>query len=225
MADNRLRPHFCASNLCELARAVLFDHRRSFSVAPISWTSAREIMIPGSIRRRGNLLHRPKTSRFGQTSILPALLFLPLAAAPSTGSAASAQKPLKDQLVGTWTLISISNDSGSKDKRAPVPPSAKYITTFEPGGRVTSSITGAGTIQDPDGKLRPSNLQAVVFSGTYAVDEADRSVTYQLERGSLSSTGQVAPKTNVTVKGNQFEQVSYSVGSSATTRAVWRRVK
>jgi hypothetical protein len=182
-------------------------------------------MIPGSKPVRGNSLCRPEASWLGRTSILPTLLFLLLGAAPSISSAASPQKPLKDQLVGTWTLISISDDSGGKDKRGPIRPPAKINTTFEPDGRVTSTVTAAVTVQEFDGKPRPDTIRTVAFSGTYAVDDADRSVTYQPERGSLGLIIAIDPKTVVTIKGNQFEQVSHPVGSSATVRAVWQRVK
>ena len=152
-------------------------------------------------------------------------LLLLLLGALSGSSVAAEQKSLKDRLVGTWTLISISNELGSEDKRRAVSPPAKYTTTFEPNGRVTSTMTAAVTVQELDGKPRPDTIRTVTFSGTYAVDDTDRSVTYQPERGSLGFSGATDPKTVVIVKGNQFEQVSHSLGSSATTREVWQRVK
>ena len=156
------------------------------------------------------------------TLSLPLLLLL---GALSGSSAAAEQKSMKDRLVGTWTLISISNDSGSKVNRGPINAPAKYTTTFESDGRVTSTVTAAVTVQELDGKPRPDSIRTVAFSGTYVVDDADRSVTYQLERGSLGFVVATDPKTVVTIKGDQFEQVSHAVGSPVTMRSVWRRVK
>lgn len=152
-------------------------------------------------------------------------LLLLLLGALSGSSVAAEQKSMKDRLVGTWTLISISNESGSEDKRRPVSPPAKYTTIFEPNGRVTSTMTAAVTVQQLDGKPRPDTIKTVTFSGTYAVDDTNRSVTYQPERGSLGFVVATDPKTVVTIKGNQFEQVLHSPGSSATTREVWQRLK
>jgi hypothetical protein len=132
--------------------------------------------------------------------------------------AVAQQKSMKDQLVGAWTLVSISDDSRSRDK--PLQPSGKYIIRFEPGGRVTSTFTGTMTITEPGGHPRTADRTTAV-SGTYSVNEAEHSVTYQI--GSLLLLG-TDPKTAVTMNGKQFEQVSHPVGSSAATRTVWQRV-
>jgi hypothetical protein len=170
-------------------------------------------MIHGITSGQDNLLCR-----------LPLLVLL-MGFAPSQSIAASPPKPLKDQLVATWTLVSIADEANSKGKSSQVQPPPGFTTTFEANGRVTSTIAGAGTITETNGKTKPVDLRAVTFSGTYTINEADKTVTYQAERDVLSVLRRTDPKTTVAVKGNQLEQVVHPAGSSATTRLVWQRVK
>jgi len=181
-------------------------------------------MIPGCRPGRGNLVCRSNPSWLCRTSRSSLLAFV-IAVAPLPSVAAGPPKPLKDQLVGTWTLVSIAEEPSGKDKRSPIRPSAEFTTTFAADGHVTSAITGAGTAIGANGNARPADLRPVTFSGTYAVNEADKTVTYQTERNWLSQAGQGDRKTIVVIKGNQFEQMVPSMGSSPARRFVWQRMK
>src|SRR5215831_409154 len=120
-----------------------------------------------------------------------ALTVLALALLP--GSAVGQQKSLKDQLVGTWALVSWEqmNPDGSKLQRFGANP--KGINVFDANGRVYVMYARPDlpkivfVIPSPP---TPEEAKAIVggaigYFGTYTVNEADKSLALHLEGSSF----------------------------------------
>lgn len=120
-----------------------------------------------------------------------AVAVLGLALLPS--SAVGQQKSLKDQLVGTWTLVTWeqTNPDGSKFQRFGANP--KGVNVFDASGRVFVMYArpdlpkiASGNPSNPT----PEEARAIVggaigYFGTYTVNEADKSVAFRLEASSF----------------------------------------
>jgi hypothetical protein len=108
-------------------------------------------------------------------------------------SAVAQQKSLKDQLVGTWTLVSWeqTNPDGSKLQRFGANP--KGVNIFDASGRVFVMYArpdlpkiASGSPSTPT----PEEAKAIVggaigYFGTYTVNEADKSLALRLEASSF----------------------------------------
>jgi len=103
------------------------------------------------------------------------------------------QKSLKDQLVGTWTLVSWEqmNPDGSKLQRFGANP--KGINVFDATGRVFVMYARPDLPKIASGNPStptPEEAKAIVggaigYFGTYTVNEADKSIVFRLEASSF----------------------------------------
>jgi hypothetical protein len=149
-------------------------------------------------------------------------------------NASAQQKSLKDQIVGTWTLVSWeqTRPDGSKNYRFGTNP--KGVNTFDAAGHFTLIILrpdlpkiAAG---DPE-KPTPEEAQAVTrgaiaYFGTYTVDEAAKTVTEHLDGTTLANQLAIEQKRVVTsISADQMTyQNSTAVGGGQIV-LTWQRAK
>src|SRR5262249_60611654 len=134
-----------------------------------------------SLSRRSNTMNR---HHLFSISAVAALGFALL-----PGSAVGQQKSLKDQLVGTWTLVSWeqTNPDGSKLQRFGANP--RGINVFDANGRVFVMYARPDLPKIASGNPStptPEEAKAIVsgaigYFGTYTVNEADKSLALHLE--------------------------------------------
>jgi len=98
-----------------------------------------------------------------------------------SSNALAEQKSLKEQLVGTWTLVSVVEVHQDGRRENPWGPAVKGAVSFDGNGRVLLMIIGAD-LPAPSGKPQESSRMVVAYFGTYSVDEAAKTVTYTAER-------------------------------------------
>jgi len=152
-------------------------------------------------------------------------VLLAVAATLLASAAVADEKPIKDQLVGSWALVSAADSADPKvDTKKSVGASlpTKMAAAFTPDGRVTWTIE--------QGDRRAGNKSAgptkSVISGSYTVDEAERTISYHVDQLSYL-VGSVDPKTTVAINGDRLELVSQQIKEQPASRAVrtqWRRV-
>jgi hypothetical protein len=109
-----------------------------------------------------------------------------------SGSAVSQQKSLKDQLVGTWTLVSWTqtNQDGSKFERFGASP--KGVNIFDANGRFFSMFARTDlpkVASNNPSTPTPEEGKAIVggsisYFGTYTVDEGAKVITLRLDASS-----------------------------------------
>ncbi len=143
---------------------------------------------------------------------LAILLLLGLALLP--GSALSQQKSLKDQLVGTWTVVSWeqTNKDGTKFQRFGTQP--KGVNAFGADGhffimfaRPELPKIAAG---DPE-KATPEESSAiqkgsVAYFGTYTVDEAAKTIDLLIESSTLpNQLGMPQKRKITTLSGDELK--------------------
>jgi len=161
-----------------------------------------------------------------------AALMLAIVMAPT--GAVSQQPTLKQQLVGTWTLVSIiatDKAGGKSDRRGPNP---KGMLIFEADGHF-SLLTSRSDI--PNFKIDNVNqgtaeeYKAVMTGmianvGTWSVDETTRTITTHVEAGSYPNlNGNTQKRVISSLTVDELRYVNGASVSGTVDEATWRRAK
>jgi stress-induced morphogen len=150
-----------------------------------------------------------------------------------SGSAVAQQKSLKEQLVGTWTLVSAESvePNGSK---MPLVKGAdpKGLQIFTDSGKVSLQVIGGHTmIASKDRmKMTPDEMKATAESilsyfGSYTVNEAEKSYTIQIESSSFANQTGVPAKRMVALTGDEMTVTNPGRLAGGQTITVWKRAK
>jgi len=131
------------------------------------------------------------------------------------GSALAQQKSLKEQLVGTWTVVSWeqARPDGSKFHRFGTNP--KGVQVFDANGRfvymalhpdlpkIASNNPSTPTPEELKGLVG----QSIAFYGTYTVDEATKVITLRIEASSFPN--QVGAENKRTITSLTADELKY----------------
>jgi hypothetical protein len=163
--------------------------------------------------------------------ILPLITALTLIFGVYLPKEASAQTTAKD-LVGTWTLVSITIERDGK-KIDFYGPNPQGQAMYDANGRVSSIITRSDLPKFASNNRQsgtPEENKAVVqgsiaYFGTYTADEAAKTVTYHLEGCSFPNWSGIQRISTFSISGDEltFTNPVSSVGVS--DQVVWKRAK
>jgi hypothetical protein len=164
-----------------------------------------------------------------------ALVFLWLVIVLSTGNAVGQQagSALKDQLIGTWMLVSIYNERQDGSKFEPFGANPTGILMFDVNGRISLQIFGSGLPKFAANNRRegtPEENKAVVqgtlcFFGTYTVSEADFTLNLHIESSSFPNWNGTDQKRFQTLTGDELKWTNPAPASGGTAYVVWKRAK
>ena len=156
---------------------------------------------------------------------LSAITMLAFALPPS--GAFAQQKTLKEQLVGTWTLVSTDNvrNFGTNPKG---------MLVFDGSGRYSlifmrsdlPKFAGRTSEQGTADENKAVMQGMVAHFGTYSVNEADKTITSRAEGSWFpNQVGTEAKRlvTSLTVDELKYTNPATALGNTAQT--VWKRVK
>jgi len=164
------------------------------------------------------------------------LLVLSIAALGFTlllGDAIAQQKSLKDQLIGTWTFVSSTGRLADGSPTWGTRPTGSLI--FTENGRFSVQIMRSDRAKFGSNnrmKGTPEEIKATVegtisYFGTYAVDEAGKTLTYKIEGASFpnwNGTDQKRPIVSLTSDELKYSNPAPSIGGP-TTELMWKRIK
>jgi Lipocalin-like domain len=158
----------------------------------------------------------------------PWIIIAAIVAASLCTSAFAQQKPLKDQLLGSWDLVSVTEDyGGNKVVKDPFGQSVKGSYSFDPSGRAMLMIIGDDLPTKPT-KAQESSRLVVAWFGKYTVDDAAKTVTYTAERATIPAFDGHPRTASVTMTGDEFTQKSAPVNGpqgTFTPTLVFKRAK
>jgi hypothetical protein len=143
------------------------------------------------------------------------------------------QKSLKDQLVGSWTVVSFDSFDASGTK---VPNmegrDLKGLLVLADNGRMSVQlITDFPKLASKDRmKTTPAEDKAIAhgvlsYFGTYTVSEADKTINYIIERSSFSNQVGTPTKRVATLTGDELKLDNPGRQAGGRTVTVWRRAK
>ena len=155
----------------------------------------------------------------------------------ATSMSALAQTPapsprsLSEQIIGTWVSTSIGDLYEDGHIVKSWDPDVKAAVNFDGKGHVILTIIGGGLISPPPPMETPpvAKRPVVVGIGTYSVDDAAGTVTYNFERSSEPYLEKVARTASMKLNGNdELEQTSAPIKlpqSSFRPHYVWKRAQ
>ena len=145
---------------------------------------------------------------------------------------AAAQTTAKD-LVGTWTLVSITLEQDGK-KADFYGPNPQGQITFDPNGRVSMIITRSDLPKFASNNRRegsPEENKAVVqgsiaYFGTYSVSDTDKTCAIHIEAATFPNWIGADQKRSFTISGDELKWTTPTTSlGSGTAVDVWKRAK
>jgi hypothetical protein len=140
------------------------------------------------------------------------------------GSAAGQQKPLKEQLLGTWTLVSHESVSmyGANPKGvAFFDPDGHFIITVMRSDRAKYAIDHPAQGTTEENKATAQGT--MTYFGTYSVSEADRTIAIHIEASSFPNWSGADQKRIFAITEDRLTLTARALGGSADV--VWQRAK
>jgi hypothetical protein len=165
------------------------------------------------------------------TATTMSLLFLGLAL--PAGDAAAQQKSLKEQLVGTWTIVSTSQTAPDGTKHELFGASPKGLLVLDATGQYAQIIVRPDRPKfKVNNRLKgtPEENQAAVHGttatfGTWSVDEASKTLVVRIASGMFPNQDGTEGKRTVSVTGDELRITNPATASGMRADNVWRRAK
>jgi hypothetical protein len=136
-------------------------------------------------------------------------------------------------LVGTWTLVSITlEQDGKKTDMYGANPQGQLI--FDPNGRFTSIFLRSDVPKFASGNREtgtPEENKAamqggIAYFGTYSVSETDKMITYHIEGSTFPNWRGVDQRRIFKLSGDDFSYTNpTSSTGSGNVYVVWKRAK
>ena len=148
------------------------------------------------------------------------------------GSAIAQQKSLKDQIVGSWTLVQANDIHADGTKTNPWGANPKGTYMFSPDGRFTQMLfhTDLPKIDNRMGGT-PDQHKAIAqgviaYYGTYTVDEANKTINLKFEGSSFAKfVGTEGKRVITSIDDNELRSANPATSTGTKAESVWRRVK
>jgi hypothetical protein len=147
----------------------------------------------------------------------------------SSGSAGAQQKSLKDQLIGTWTLVSWENTAANGTKRQLANPKGifildaggRYAEVWERGDRPKFKNASQPTTEELAAATR--DYFAANF-GTWSVSEADKTLVVRVDGALRPNNEGTDAKCSIELSGDALREICM-VPTGAKLDFVYRRAK
>ncbi len=164
-----------------------------------------------------------------------AVSLLILGVALPAGDAVAQQKSLKEQLVGTWKLVSVESVRNDGSKRDLSGPYRKGVVIYTSDGHFALVDTRSDLPRFASNSRQtgtPDEYKAVVqgsiaYFGTYSVNEADKVITVQIEGSTFPNLiGRTDQKRIITsLTADELKFTNPATPSGETLQLVWKRAK
>lgn len=147
-----------------------------------------------------------------------ALLFLGVSL-PS-GDAVGQEKTLKEQLVGTWTYVSVDTVRPDGSRVPMFGSNPRGLASFDGNGRYILLTTRPGQPKFASNNRMegtPEEYKAVVQGsiahfGRYTVNEAEKTITFHIEASTFPNWNGVEQKRPVTLTGDELKWTTAASG-------------
>jgi hypothetical protein len=149
------------------------------------------------------------------------------------GSALAQQKSLKEQLVGTWTLVSVVNIRPDGTKFDPTDGKALGLMMYD--GNSNFSFLN---IRSDIPKLASNNRQkgttdeykavaegVLSYFGRYSIDEAGKFLIQHVESSSFPNFNGADRKWSIAFSGEELTLASQVAAAGGSNELKWKRVK
>jgi hypothetical protein len=159
-----------------------------------------------------------------------ALLFLGVAL-PS-GDAVGQEKTLKEQLVGTWTYVSVDTVNSDGSRVPMYGPNPQGLASFDNNGRYILLTARSGQPKFASNNRMegtPEEYKTVVQGmiahfGRFSVNEADKTITFHIEISSFPNWNGIEQKRPFSITGDELKWTTAG-SSGGMAEVVLKRAK
>jgi len=149
------------------------------------------------------------------------------------GTALAQQKSFKEQITGTWTIVSNNNVAADSTKRQLFGAHPKGYMVLSPEGRYVQIITSPDRAKfKANNRLEGTaeeNKAAVVGTtatfGTWTADEASKTFTVKNEGGMFPNQVGIESKRTASLAGDELTVSNPNPGGGGKSESVWKRAK
>jgi hypothetical protein len=149
------------------------------------------------------------------------------------GGAFGQQKPLADQLLGTWTLVSHESVRADGSRLPVYGPNPKGVAFFDAGGHFVITVMRADraryAIDFPTQGTSEENKDTaqgtMTYFGIYSVNEADHTIALHIEASSFPNWNGADQKRIFAIAGDQLTLTARALGTGGHADVVWTRAK
>jgi hypothetical protein len=183
-----------------------------------------------------NTMNRRTTLAMTTTALLC------LAVGLSATASLAQQKSLKEQLVGTWTLVSSDQVRSDGSKLQQFGANPKGINVFEGNGHFFLMIASSGSLMvasadnpkivsiDPSkansGEIGGLNVESIAYYGTYTVNEAEKVAILHIDASTFPN--QVGTDQKRTITSLTAGELKYNIPaamSGGLIHQAWKRAE
>jgi hypothetical protein len=164
---------------------------------------------------------------------LPAAALLVAALGFGIDNAPAQQRPVKDQLVGTWMLVSIDQTDKEGKKQDIFGPNPRGVQVFDASGQYMQIISRSDVPKfATNNRLKgtPEENTAAVRGitatfGTWTVDEAGKTLTVRYAGSMFPNQIGTESKRMISVTADELKVTNPATASGVISNTVWRRAK
>jgi Lipocalin-like domain len=166
-------------------------------------------------------------------NILSTSAIVAFALALLTGGAVGQQKSVKEQIVGVWTLVSFDSFDGGGAKIPNMEGgNLKGQSVFADNGRMSVQMISEFSKLASNDRMKTTAAEEkavahgiLSYFGSYTVNEADKTVSLNIERSSFPNQVASSVKRVATFAGDELKLDNPGRLAGGRTVTVWRRVK
>jgi hypothetical protein len=149
------------------------------------------------------------------------------------GSAASEQKSLKEQLIGTWKVVSVDNTRPDGSIKQIFGANPRGIAVFDAYGNTVVVLMRSDRAKfaaDNRDLGTPEENKATVqgthaYFGKYSVIEEEKTLVFHNEGNTFPNQEGIDTKRFISITGDEFRWTTPAPSVGGTSEAVWKRVK
>jgi Lipocalin-like domain len=167
------------------------------------------------------------------TFTVTSMALLWLGVVPAATDAVAQQKSLKEQLIGTWTMVSNVNMRPDGSRYEALGPNPKGVFMLDGNGRFAILIMGEARrkfasnnrLQGTPEENSAAVHGAIAYFGNYSVSEADHTLNFHVEGSTFPNWDGTDQKRSVTIAGDEMKYTNTAASGGGRAELVWRRVK
>lgn len=146
---------------------------------------------------------------------------------------AIAQQALKDQIVGTWTYVSVDLVRADGGRTPLYGPDPQGQAMFDGHGRYSLMTARAGQARFASGDRREGTAEenkavvqgSIAHFGSYTVDETNKTLTFHIETSTFPNWNGTEQKRPFTVTADRLTWTTPASTGSDTAQVVLQRAK
>jgi Lipocalin-like domain len=165
-------------------------------------------------------------------NILRLFTFTALGLSLLSGNAVGQQKTLKEQLVGTWKIVSVDNTRPDGSIKQIFGANPKGIAVFDARGNTVIVLMrsdrpkyAANNRDEGTPEENKATVQGThAYFGTYSVIEEEKTLVFHNEGNTFPNQEGIDTKRLISIVGDEFRWITPNPSVGGRSEAVWRRV-